>query len=672
MARPAHAHARRQLGPLRARLVAAAWLAAAPALAADLPPTPTAPAPPDSLGLLAQAAGSGTASTTVGGRPGTARTPEGVIPLEPGSGLTIRRIANPHYRPPAEAGALLARPLATLVGSQYARVRLTRFETGAAPASTDWELVAGRERGARQRLEVWAQGYSSAAYDQLRMLRLSSLQGPLEWSMGDVSAPPIGMLPWVQRLRGGLVAHALSRGSDWRLLGGVVPTWTHGVTPNTALASLLVENVPIENGTLSYGLMGFGRRSPPPSGLATAGPDSLPGGGGAALYSAHIASRYGDVSSTFMAQLHDLDGSLSPAGVQALEWSLRRRRFAATVRDQIGTTNARQPGTEHLTQAPSHEARMSAQLRSAGGRAEMHLAGLSVEGNDVELAARTVQAGASGSLGASGWYSGLDFTWNRRAPVFADERRLAVQTGKVTEHGNAVRLGAERNTDNVGRDQITLDGEGSTSPRPDVRLAIEPRADWQAGRFDRALVSARMAWALFSPTTRMYATLALSSARSVQFRGEVAEASLALSFSPRARDRGTLEAHRYEEDAARSLEYTGSYDYLENLYSAPPGTLAGANTGTLTVTVVNADSATGVPEVLVSLDGKEFRFTDGDGVARFTNVPPGSHVVSIVERSLPASHKIVGDPTLFITIERGRTPQPVRFEIARPVRKVEF
>ena len=670
MARPAHAHPRRELAAPGARLAVLAWLIAAPALAADLPPGPPAPAPSDSLGPIAQASSSGTASTGVEARPAPARTSEGAAPLEPGNGLTIRRIPNPHYRAPVAAGLLLARPLATLVGSQYARARLTRFETGTAPASLDWELVAGRERGERQRLEVWAQGYTSAAYDQLRMLRLSSLQGPLEWSMGDVAAPPVGMLPWIQRLRGGLVAHALPHGSDWRLLGGVVPTWTHGVTPNTALASFLVENRPIENGTLTYGLMGFGRRSPRQPGAA--GPDSLPGGGGAALYSVRLASRFGDVGSTFMAQLHDLDGSLAPAGVSALEWSLARRRFAATVRDQIGTTNARQPGTEHLSQAPSHEARMSAQLRSAGGLAEMHLAGLSVEGNDVELEARTAQVGASGTLGASGWYSGVDFTWNRRAPVFADERRLALQTGKVTERGNAVRLGIERNTDDVGRDQVTFDGEASTSPGPAMRLAIEPRLDWQAAHFDRALVSARMAWAPFGPGTRVNASFGVSSARSMEFRGEVAEASLSLSFSPRARDRGTLEAHRYEDDGARSLEYTGSYDYLENLYSAPPGALAGPNTGTLTVTVVSADSTTGVSEVLVSLDGKDFRFTDGDGAARFVNVPPGSHVVSIVERSLPTAQRVVGSTTVFITIERGHTPEPVRFEIARPVRKVEF
>ena len=673
MAVPARTNARGRtaLALLIAALLAGSPLAARPSRAAGEPLGPSLPAPADSTVLLAQATMSGSAApgVRVGGRPAAA--PEGTQALEPGSGFTVRRVANPRFRVPVLPEAL-ARPLGALVGSQYARARLTRHESGPVSSSSDWEIVAGRDRGARQQLEIWAQGFSSAAYDQIRLLRVSSQHGPLAWSLGDVSTQPVGMLPWIQRLRGGLIASALPRGSDWRLLGGVVPTLTHGVAPNTALATLLVDDLPIQKGALSFGVMGFGRRAPQQGGLAGVNPDSLAGGGAAALYAARIASPYGEVRTTFMAQLHNLDGPFSPAGLQALQWSLDRHTISATVRDQIGTRNARQPGSERLSQAPSHEGSANAQLRLAGGRAEMHLAALTSSGGDAALAAQTAQLGASGSLGGSGWYSGLDFTWNRRAPLYTDERRIALQTGRVSERGDAVLVRVERNADNSGRDQMRLTGDASVMPLPGVRVSIEPMFDWQEHHFDRGMLSTRVGWPLFGPSARMNATFSLSSARSAGFRAELSEASLSLSFAPRSRDRGVIEARRYEESGVRSLDYSSSYDFLADMYASPPGALTSQNTGTLEVTVVRADSASGVPDALVSLDGKEFRFTDGDGVARFTNTQPGSHVVSVVERSLPTAHKVVGAATVFVTIERGRTPEPVRFEIARPVRRVRF
>ncbi len=630
------------------------------------------PAPADSSALLVQAVQFGSTAPSVPGRSAPAVAPEGVQVLAPGGGFTLRRIANPRYRGLDPGAAQIVRPLGAFIGTAYARARLSRRESGAALSSSDWEVVGGRERGSQSRFELWASGFSSTGYDQLRMLRLSSLQGPLEWSLGDVAAQPVGLLPWIQRLRGGLVAHALPHGSDWRVLGGVVPTLTHGVTPNTALASVLLDNLPLQNATLSLGLMGFGRRAPAPGGAHPDDPDSLPGTGAAALYAMRVDCGYGTAGATYMVQVHDLDGSVRPAGLQALEWTLNRPTLVAAVRDQIGTRNARQPGTERLSVVASHEARASAQMQLFKGRAEVHLAGLTSAATELDPGAQTVQVGTSGTIGSSGWYSGLDFSWNRRGPLLTDERRISAQTGRVSERGNVVLLRVERDADNLGRNQIQFTGEGSASPLPGLRLALEPRLDWQAQRLERELLSARLGWPLFRTSARMNASLTFSSERSLGFRRELSEASVSLSFAPRPRDRAALEVHRYDESGARSLEYTGSYDTQTNLYASPPGTPVAQRTGTLTVTVVRADSVSGVPDALVSLDGKEFRFTDGEGVARFINTDPGSHVVSVVERTLPASQRVVGSATAFITIERGRTPEPVRFEIARPVRRVRF
>ena len=630
------------------------------------------PAPADSSALLAQAVGSGTAAPSIGGGPRPVVSSDGTQALEPGIGFTLRRIVNPRFRGLVPGAVLITPPLGRFVGTEYARAQLTHRSSGTAMRSTDWEIVAGRERGERHRFELQASGFTSTDFDQIRMLRLTSLQGPLEWSLGDVSAQPVGMLPWIQRLRGGLVAHALRHGSDWRVLGGIVPTLTHGVTPNTALASVMLDDLPLQNATLSLGLVGFGRRAPASGVAGFADPDSLSGGGAAALYAMRVAAGYGTVGATYMLQAHNLDGAIRPAGLQVLEWTLSRPTLVASVRDQIGTRNARQPGTERLSATASHEGRANAQLQLLKGRAEVHLAALTSAANDLDLAAQTVQVGTSGTLGSSGWYSGFDFSWNRRAPLHTDERRISAQTGRVSEHGNTVLLRVERDADNLGRDQIQFTGEGSMSPLPGLRLSLEPRLDWRSRRLERELVSARLGWPLFGASARMNASLTMSSSRAEGFRRELTEASVALSFAPRLRDRAAFEVRRYDESGTRSLEYTGSYDMQANMYSNPVGVPTAQRTGTLTVTVARADSAGGVADALVSLDGKEFRFTDTEGVARFTNVTPGSHLISVVERSLPASQRVVGAATAFITIERGRTPEPVRFEIARPVRRVRF
>ena len=674
MARASRTDARSQaaLALLRSGLVAAAIMATGPARTAGAQGGPHAPAGADSLALLAQAAESGTASPSVQSGPARTLTPDGAQLLEPGTGFTLRRVANPRYRSFSLPDALSPGRLGKLIGTEYARVQITRRESGPAFNSTDWDVVAGRDNGANHGIELSASGYSSPAYDELRTLRLISRQGPLEWSVGDVVPQSIGTLPWIQRLRGGMVSHALQHGSDWRVLGGVVPTLSHLVSPDAGLGGVMIDNLPFERNWLSLGLIGFGRRASPGGAGHWYGPDTLAGAGGAALYAARISSGYGEVSSTFMAQVHNLDGSVALAGLQALEWSLERPSVVASVRDQVGTSNARQPGTDRLIPAPRHEGRVNAQLRLINGKAEAHLAGLTSSGTDPGLAAETAQIGVSGVVGASGWYTGLDFSWNRRAPTFDDERRISAQTGKVSEHGNAVLLRIERNSDNSGRDQFQFTGEASTSPLPGLRVSLEPRLDWQARMFDRAMWSARFDWPLVIPSIRMNASVTVTSARARSFHNELSEASVGLSFSPRQRDRASFEARRYEDGGMRSFETTGSYDLLANRYSNPAGSTNAQGTGTLVVTVVHADSARGVPDALVSLDGKEFRFTDSEGVARFINTAAGSHVVSVVERSLPASQRIVGAATAFVTIERGRTPDPVRFEIARPVRRVRF
>ena len=597
-------------------------------------------------------------------------TPPAEAP-DAGAGFTLRRVANPRYRAFASPAGLAGRVAGVIEGTQFARAQFTRRESGAFQ-STDWEIAAGREGREHERLELWASGFRSRTDDQLRLLRLAGRNGRTEWGLGDVVPQPVGTLPWIQRLRGGMVVRAFERQSSWRALGGVVPSFSPGVGAQAGLAGVTVDQLPWHESAMSFGLLGFGRRALPPGASATSGADTLAGGGGAALYAARVPSPLGDITSTFVTEVHNLDGNLALAGIQALDWTLSRPGVLAVVRDQIGTANARQPGTERLSQAPAHEARASAQFRLLAGRAEAHLLGLSAAGTPLAPAAHTAQAGCSARWGSSGWYSGFEFSWNRRGPLAGDERRYALQSGCVAGGGSALLVRLERDTDAAGQNAYALNGDASASLGAGLRVSFVPRLDWRSDRLDRALGIVRLGWPLLGPGTRVNATVGLATERAVGYRGRLEEASLALSFAPRSRDRGDLEVRRLEDGGARALEYGASYDLQTQLYARAPGSLISPNTGTLTVTVVRADSAGGVPDVLVSADGKELRFTDADGIARFTNLAPGSHAISVIETTLPALQRVVGAASAFVSIERGVAPAPLRFEIARPVRRVRF
>jgi hypothetical protein len=119
------------------------------------------------------------------------------------------------------------------------------------------------------------------------------------------------------------------------------------------------------------------------------------------------------------------------------------------------------------------------------------------------------------------------------------------------------------------------------------------------------------------------------------------------------------------------MEYGASYDVQFERFAALRRGGA-ADSGTVIVQVVRDGNRSGIPDVLVSLDGNELRFTDADGVARFDRVAPGIHLVAVEEGSLPAHHQVVGAARAFVQVERGLMPAPVAFPVARPERRRTF
>jgi hypothetical protein len=263
-------------------------------------------------------------------------------------------------------------------------------------------------------------------------------------------------------------------------------------------------------------------------------------------------------------------------------------------------------------------------------------------------------------------------TWDRRATTAGTERRASLYVGRAAA-GAALLVRAERAADARSRDVLRLTAEMSMSLTRGVRLALEPRAGWDTGRFAQQALSARLSWPFSTLGMRLGAGLTVGSDRERNFRGGVREAELTLSLSPRARDRGDFALRRTEDSGPPALEYDAAYDLQAARYERAGGWLASRHDSSrVAVQVVRTGNRTGVADVLLTLDGREMRFTDADGWAHFDHVPEGVHLLALEERSLPASNVATGSTRVFVTIERGRLLQPVVFEVGRPERRTRF
>lgn len=60
------------------------------------------------------------------------------------------------------------------------------------------------------------------------------------------------------------------------------------------------------------------------------------------------------------------------------------------------------------------------------------------------------------------------------------------------------------------------------------------------------------------------------------------------------------------------------------------------------------------------------------GEAVFESVAPGLHELLVEERTLPAALRMLGPARRLISIERGRAPEPARFEIGRAEHRTRF
>jgi hypothetical protein len=587
------------------------------------------------------------------------------------SGFTLRRVPNPRYRPPtAIPPSLGIASVGPLHAIDHLRVQIARRGGGYANRLTEWQLTAGERRRDRDALEFSASGESRYGRSDLRAISLLGRLGDVVAGLGDVPAISLGRMGSLQRLRGLSVASTPRTGAYWRGVSGV-PTPVPGLArPRLGLAGAMVENMHLDGARTTLALFGFARGRVPHAQAAFPG-DTLPGGGGAATVDVRAPLPLGTLTFALGGQIHSLEGTNGLAAQQAVGWSLSTPRFVLDLHDERATGRTRLLRTEGFALAPEREDRWNAQARLHRGRVETHFSGVVRDGGDPSVAARTMQVGASGSWGQSRWYSGTDLYFHRRMIEGVDDRRFSLYTGRISSLGDAMLLRFDRTTDDLGRDAMQAALELAFPIGHGARLSFEPRCAWEKERAQQANLEMRMTLPFQRLGTRLTGSILIGAQRTDRFRPATREATLAISLAPRPHDRADVEVRRRDDPGLRTYETTASYDLAARRYENLGVTRSRRDDGEITVVVARSDRS-GVADVLVQLDGQESRFTDASGVARFERVTAGVHLVTMEERSLPAAHQPMSPSRVFVTVERGVDTAPVRFEIARPVRRAKF
>jgi hypothetical protein len=321
--------------------------------------------------------------------------------------------------------------------------------------------------------------------------------------------------------------------------------------------------------------------------------------------------------------------------------------------------------------AVTSETRGHAQVRFARGFAEAHVLAVDRRGGDPTLGLATRQVGISGRVPRAPWYGGLELDDSRRGLEPASERRLAAYAGVSGRGGWAMTTRVEHVEAPQGAGGA-LSGELSCALPHGGQLGLDPRAGWREGRVDRAGATLRVSAPLPRGLGRVTGLVALEGDREGAFRRELREASLAFSLAPRPRDRGELEVRRLEEGGVASTEWSTEYEAQAQRFERFGAPASFRDSSRIRVRVDYASNGVGLANVLVSIDGRDFRYTGADGEALFERVERGTHIVSIETASLPEGLTMVTSDRLIVTVERGTTANYIVFEVARPAIRKRF
>jgi hypothetical protein len=211
-----------------------------------------------------------------------------------------------------------------------------------------------------------------------------------------------------------------------------------------------------------------------------------------------------------------------------------------------------------------------------------------------------------------------------------------------------------------------MSGELSCALPRGGQLGLDPRAGWRDGRIEHAGATLRLSAPLGS-FGRVTGLCALEGRREERFRGVLSEATLSVSLTPRPRDRGELELRRMDDGGAPSTEWSADYEVQTERFERFETGFSARDSNRVHIRVAYATNGVGLKDVLVSLDGQQFRYTDSAGDATFDHVARGTHLVALESGSLPEGLSMVTSSRLFVTVDRGTASNFVMFQVARPV-----
>ena len=568
--------------------------------------------------------------------------------------LVVRRAPNPHYRAATSVPVVAAR-LATqrASGLDHVFVRGSGRGLGLPGGAGDGEILLERSFQGDDRVSLGAYGAASSGNWRWREMRFEARRRDWSGCLGDVR-------PWtpdptlsLRLVRGAFVRHEWRGGGAASILAGAPsPDLTNG-GPRVLAGG--VEDIPTSGSHLAAAAAGF---------LWS----------GASAWTATMSEESpllgGSARTSFSFQRHDLARRGASAASLGFDWHVLRTGYALTLSQRLASGRSLLLTVEPPVPAPERETALDGQVRFWRGRAETHASLTDIAGGDLARTWRSRQLGASTQLGGLAWYVSAHASWDRPGLAPATLSRVAGTIGRAGASGSPLLVRLTRTAAAGTETSWELSGQWSRAMGAGARFAVGPEATWRARALECAGLAVSASQPLPWPGARLTARLRLDAERDRDFRPRAGEASLAVALRPRPRDRWEAEVRRNDAEGLSGYEMTTSYDFERARYAAAPGT-SRRGPADVTVRVLRGDG-TGVEGVLVTLDGKDLRFTDRAGEAVFESVTPGLHELFVEERTLPAAFRVLGPTRRLISIERGRAPEPARFEIGRAERRTKF
>jgi hypothetical protein len=589
--------------------------------------------------------------------------------------FSVHHLVNPNYHPPS--AALSSPPRRSLLPADYVdrlRLRMGLRSAAGDDGPRDWALDAGRSWGERSSVLFTATGVQErgpriGGAAGLRGVSLAIRRADLAATAGDLPQQMESGSSRLDRLRGAAVRAGERDGSAWRAYAGTRAPTPGIVSRAPTYAGASLEAKPAGPALVSAGLLGFSAPAQA-GGLPSPPPDSA-GGHGATVWS---ASSWGTKASQFTvemaAQGHDLDRRFRVALRPAVAFRGALGALALVAREQFSGPAYRLPSADGLRRAGVRLDQYDARVR-LGRRAEAHVAAEQQAGGDPDLAGGAVTLGGSGDVSGPAVHVSAECAWSRRGPS-AGDRRLFLQTSHTSTEGLSWLVHGLHSWSPGTPARFQVQTEVSRAARA-VRLGLESRLDWMESAVSRGALSFSVSCPLPIAGASLWASLGTAAERERGFRPGLSEAALRLTFAPGARDRLEMSAERASDAGFSSLQAAAEYTLEAPRYPADPGAPGSSAKGwRVEARVEQADSRSGVGNALVTLDGREYRFTDAEGRVTFEGVVPGPHELAVEEGSLPAGERAVAGAHLSFSVESSHAPEPLVFEVGRPELRKRF